>query len=430
VDRPPNVLLVTMDTTRADHCSLYGYEVETTPNLTRLAAEGARFDLAYSPTSTTGPTHATIFTGLYALTHRVVKNGLPLADRFPTLAELLRGEGYQTAAILGSFAMSHRFGYGQGFLLYDDEFTRESSTYSLATWEGHTVGGGFDRRADETTRRAVEWLRTGRAPDRPFLLFVHYFDPHDPYTPPEEYRRERGLTDRQYASDLQRTVAHYDAEISFTDREIGRLLDEMKKSGLEDDTIVIVTGDHGEGLMDHGHMYHGMHIYEESVRVPLVVRWPGRIPRRTFTAPVELVDLLPTIFDLIGRDPGRVSLHGRSLAPALRGDSELDPERPVFLHRRHYAGRAPGSDRPSGQKFGIRTGRWKYIFGPDEGTRELFDLEADPGERTNILDTATDRAREMAARLESWRERHEISNAVGVIPPEDLEKLRVLGYVD
>lgn len=425
----PNILLITMDTTRADHCSVHGYEVDTTPNLSRFAEQGARFDLAYSPTSTTGPTHASIFTGLYPLTHRVLKNGLPLDTEFTTLAELLRDEQYQTAAVLGSFALSARFGYGQGFEFYDEEFSRETSSYALRQWEGHAVPGGFDRRADETTRNAVRWLRESRSPQRPFFLFVHYFDPHDPYSPPESYRRRSPLLNRPFASQRELVLAHYDAEIAFTDAAIGRLLSELEQLGLSENTVVVLAGDHGEGLMDHDYMHHGAQIYEESVRVPLLMRWPGKISPMVVAAPVELVDLAPTLFELIGRRAG-VAFHGRSLAGALRGGKALDADRPVYLYRRHYAGSRLGSLFAVGHKYGLRAGRWKYIEGPEEGTRELFDLVRDPDEQVNLFNVDTERAEEMARRLDRWRRSYESDAPVPGIPTEDLEKLESLGYTE
>jgi arylsulfatase A-like enzyme len=421
-----------MDTTRRDHCSVYGYERETTPHLTALAREGARFDLAYAPMATTAPTHATIFTSLYPIAHRVVTNAIPLAPQVETLAEILAARGYQTAAVVSSFVLDARFGYAQGFGVWDDDFDGETSTFRRREFGGQRIEHGFDRRGDETTRRAVRWLEAIRERARPFLLFVHYFDPHDPYTPPRPFV-ERFARAPEGTSDLPVLIGRYDGEIAFMDAAIGDLLAAVDRLRLARETLVVVTADHGEGLMQHGAMTHGVHIYDEQVRVPLVVRWRGQIPPRVVDAPVELVDLLPTVLDLLGVDGGGRAFQGRSLAAALRDGAPLDAERAVFLHRRPYPPDKSGPIRAIGEQFGIRHGRWKYIEGREEGTWQLFDLEADPGERVNLHDVEAETAAALAGRLEAWRQAH----AVG--PPglpshpltdDERARLRALGYVD
>src|SRR4029453_6535003 len=263
---------VSFDTTRFDHTSLSGYARDTTPQLRALAAQGASFGLAYAPTATTGPSHASLFTGLSPLRHGVVKNGAPLPAGLETLAERLSGAGYRTAGFVSSFVISHRFAFEQGFATFDDAFDRETSTFTEAFWEGRRVEGGFDRRADKTTRRAVRWLEAN-GPRGAFFLFVHYFDPHAPYGAPAGWA---GRFDPGPGADaLARDVAHYDDEIAFADAQLGELVGALDRLGLASRTVLVVTADHGEGLMDHGHMQHGVHVYEEQVGVPLVVRCPG-----------------------------------------------------------------------------------------------------------------------------------------------------------
>ena len=203
-DPRPNILLVSLDTTRADHLSAYGYERDTSPTLRALSAEGVRFEVAYAPSATTGPSHASLFTSLYPLTHRVVKNGRSLAPEFDTMAELLSRAGFQTAAVVSSFVLSERFGYAQGFDVFDADFSGADVPSGTTLWEGHSVEGKFYGRADDTTRRALAWLDGRRAPDRPFFLFVHYFDPHDPYHVPRGFQppfqpgpREQMKTERR-----------------------------------------------------------------------------------------------------------------------------------------------------------------------------------------------------------------------------------------
>ncbi|MCZ6568670.1 MAG: sulfatase-like hydrolase/transferase, partial [Deltaproteobacteria bacterium] len=212
---------------------------------------------------------------------------------------------------------------------------------------------------------------------------------------------------------------------------------------LERNTLVVLVGDHGEGLMQHGYLLHGPNIYEEAVRVPLMVRWPDQIPAGgVLSAPVEMVDLSPTILDLLGVEPPPVPIQGRSLAAALRGDEELDPEWPVYLHRQPYKERrlktlpkynpqSADSILVKGQKYAIRVGRWKYIEGVEEGTKELFDLDADPGEESNLYSKLPEKAAALASQLESWRQSRTSDGLVQVlVSDEDEQRLHALGYVD
>jgi len=438
-DPRPNVLLISMDTTRSDHLSAYGYERPTSPRLTALAGQGVRVEAAYAPSATTGPSHATLFTGLPPIGHGVRKNGLPLAASFVTLAERLSGLGYETGGVVSSFVLSGRFGYGQGFDVFDDDFSRADTPEVTTIWEGREVAGRFYGRADDTTRRALGWLEGRPHPERPFFLFVHYFDPHDPYVPPPDFRPPFAPTPKE-ALKLNRTIFLYDTLLAYTDREIGRLLDALDDMQVSDDTLVVVTGDHGEGLMAHGHMYHGVHVYEEAVRVPLIVRWPGHVPAgRVVSTPFALVDLAPSILELIGASPAAEAddaLRPRGLARLLLAGPPTpeDASRPVFLYRRHYAsGEEVGDGPPAlGEKFGVREGRWKLIEGPEEGTLELFDLERDPGERANRVADEPERTEALRGAIAAWRARYGSAGDARVPPlsDEDRAHLRVLGYVE
>jgi arylsulfatase A-like enzyme len=421
-------VLVTLDTTRADHCSAYGYSRETTPTLERVAAEGVRFAVAYAPSATTGPTHATLFTSLYPPSHGVLKNGIALAPPYVTLAERLRERGYTSAAFVSSFVLDPKFGWDQGFDAFDAEFAPEGETWHGATWEGRPVGV-FDRRADATIARARAWLERGRDASRPFFLFVHLFDPHKPYVPPEEYAR-RFPPAEQDSDDLRVTIAKYDAEIAFADAQLGELLAALEALGLARDTLLLVTADHGEGLMQHGHLEHGVHIYEEQVRVPLLVRWPARLAAgRVVESAVSLVDVVPTVLELLGAPPAE-GLGGTSLVPELDGKARLDPTRPIFLYRQLFPPTVVESTPVRGEKFGVRIGAWKYILGPEEGSKELYDLSQDPGERTNRFPLDPQRADFLASRMESWRASLPRAAAGPGVSEEDREKLRALGYTE
>ena len=430
-EKMPNIILISMDTTRRDHCSIYGYERDTTPSLRAFAEKGTSFDLAYAPTSTTGPTHATIFTSLYPSAHQVLKNGLELSQEHETLAETLSAHGYQTASIVSSFVLHSKFGYAQGFASYDDDFQLSEATIYEKYWEGHQIDGPFDRCADYTTRRAIEWLKYHRDSARPFFLFVHYFDPHYPYHPPQQYANLFTLK-KVFSTPEQRAINLYDAEIAFTDQEIANLLESVKQMGLEDETLVVIFSDHGEGLMQHGHLTHGANIYEEAVLVPLLFRWPGYVERdRLLRGPVELTDLMPTILDLIGITPANRSFHGRSLAASLCGRNRLDMERRVYTYRRHYKGSIVENTWVKGEQFGFRTGPWKYIEGEEEKTKELYNLADDPLELRNLCGALSEKVAEFSSHLKEWKKAHSMASSVsGEIPQEDLLRLKSLGYVE
>ena len=427
-DLRPNVVVVTFDTTRFDHTSVAGYARDTTPHLAALAADGASFRTAYAPTSTTGPSHASLFTGQTPLRHGVTKNGLPVPDAADTMAERFAAAGYSTAAFVSSYVVSRRFAFDQGFATFDDEFDRATSTFEEKFWEGTELEGGFDRRADETTRRAVAWL-DAHAKRAPFFLFVHYFDPHAPYVPPAAWSDR--FPPPAGGDALARDVAHYDAEIAFTDAALGDLVGALERLGQTPRTLVVVTADHGEGLMEHGHMEHGVSVYEEQVRIPLVLRWPGRVaPGRAFDAPVSLADVAPTVYELLGLPADGSAFEGRSLVRALAAGNEPEPA-PVVLYRRHFAGEQRHETWVIGEKFGVRDGRWKYVDGPEEKTRELFDLEADPKEQTNRFGQAPKETDALAAHVEAWRAGR--SGPAGQkldITPEERERLRALGYTE
>jgi arylsulfatase A-like enzyme len=417
---PPNLVLISLDTTRRDHGSAYGYARKTTPTLERLAAEGVRFAHAYAPAPTTGPSHATLFTALYPITHRVVKNGRVLAPAHVTLAERLHERGWTTAGVVSSYVLDARFGFGQGFETWDDDFELASATTMLPSGNGAEV---FDRKADATTRRALRWLEEERDASRPFFLFVHYMDPHEPWVaPPEILRRFR--TPDLPLDGVSGLIARYDAEIAFTDQQLGELFEALERLGLARDTIVAVTADHGEGLMDHGELNHGTQLYEEQLRVPLLLRFPRRLPAgRVIDGPVSLLDLAPTLLALMAVEPAAGDpMQGRNLVPVLEGREPLDPALPLFLFR-------PDNTEIPGEQYAIRQGDWKLIRGPGE-MRELFDLGADPREREDRSAAEAERVRELERQLDRWLRAHQRADAApDLVSPEDLERLRALGYV-
>ena len=434
----PNLVLVTIDTLRADHCSCYGYERQTTPYLDHLAESGVLFDAAYAPTAVTGPTHATLFTGLYPFVHGVVRNGLVADDTRPTLAEVLRAEGYVTAGFVSSYVVSGRFGFARGFDHFDDDFEGAEPTFYAREWEGEKIEGQFDRRAADTNARVLDWLAT-TVRQKPFFLWVHYFDPHQPYVPPPPY--DSKFLDRNDPAPKQRDIARYDGEILYTDTELQRLVAAVERAAPADRTLLVVTSDHGEGLMDHGWPGHGPLLYEEDVRVPLLVRWPGRFRAGRVERPVALLDLMPTLLELFDVPQDEMFLQGRSLVPLLDGAQPGADAPPVYVQRRAYESKqlsqhayATGDEQVSleilGDKFAVRRGRWKYIEAREEATRELYDMELDPRERHDLSDERPQVVDELSRIIALWlTEQLDLATTLSQnISPEDLRRLRAIGY--
>jgi arylsulfatase A-like enzyme len=429
----PNVVLVSIDTLRADALGTYGGP--PTPTLDRLAAEGVVFERAFAPTPTTAPSHATLFTGQDVGRHGLLRNGQALPDAAATLAEAFHAAGFRTAGFASSFVLDGRFGWGQGFETWDDDLPDASSTmkkapYPGAFWAEHRFAG-FDRRATATTQAASAWLAA--APE-PFFLFVHYFDPHAPYVPPAVYeRRTAGLPvalehralEGVAPSQLERLIRRYHAEVLYADEALGALLEAVHAAARTRGVLVVVTSDHGEGLGQHGWLEHAVHLYDEQVRVPLVLHWPDHLPGgRRVRTPVGLLDVAPTLAELAGLPPFAAA-DGRSLAAAARGEGEPAP-RPLFGDR-HLVAEDVGWDR--GVKSSVRTEGWKLIRS-STGRAELYDLAADPGE----LDDAAERAPETAAALGSLLDRHAAA-LPGAAPgaplsDETKEALRALGYAE
>ncbi|HEX2695498.1 MAG TPA: sulfatase, partial [Acidobacteriota bacterium] len=284
-----NVLLITLDTTRADHLGCYGYKPAKTPNLDKLAREGVRFARVYCPAPLTLPSHASIMTGLYPVTHGVRNNGHDLPSGIRTLAEILKGRGYATAAFVSSFSVDSRFGLDRGFNVYDDTFRLESPFKTQ----------NMERRAEETFARFSRWLEANGK--NRFFGWVHYYDPHLPYDPPSPYKEE-------FDGDP------YDGEIAYMDRYVGAVLEGLKEQGVLDKTIVVVAGDHGEGLGDKAELGHGIFLYEETLKVPLIVHSPVIFPHaQVVESQVRLIDVAPTILEILGLKSEAAGMTGQSL---------------------------------------------------------------------------------------------------------------------
>ena len=403
----PNILLVTIDTLRADRVGAYGAKSPATPVMDRLAREGVLFEQATVQVPLTRPSHVSILTGEYPFAHGIRDNfSFPLAPEHRTLAELLKAQGYASGGFVGAFMLNAQSGLGRGFDEFDDTFNSEVRT-SVFLAE-------YQRRAAAVEERAGPWIERVAGGSRPFFAWVHFYDPHSPYDPPPPY-------DARYAK------SPYDGEVGYTDEILGRLLVRLDRLKVRDRTLVVVTSDHGEGLGDHAEAEHGFFVYDSVLRVPLILRLPGILPADIrVRAQARSIDLLPTILDLVGEAASTPhGLPGQSLLPAIKAPDRTSADSVSYgetlFPRLHFG----SSDLRS-----IRVGGWKYIEAPRP---ELYDLTRDPGERTNLYAGDTQRARSLRSRLFDALGGSPESAVVGVaapkLDPETLRKLASLGYV-
>ena len=416
-----NVILITLDTTRADYLSAYGRGFAATPELDALAAEGALFERAHTTAAVTPVAHASILTGLNQYHHglRVLSalSGYRLPREVPSLASILKQNGYSTAAIHSAFPVSAYFGLDQGFdvfLSFDAEVRVELAQDGSAD----ATGGGqsswevkqYQRRSDETTDLALDYLKQS---GEGFFLWIHYWDPHDPVLLPP--RGHPSMPGDLSALDLgEQRRALYAAEVSYQDQQIGRLLSHLKTSGLMERTLVVVTADHGEGLSEHGWGSHRI-LYEEQIHVPLIIRAPSVTGGRRITELVGVVDIVPTVLDYAGRLEGyRGKFDGQSLRPLIEGSEAIEGR--GGARRLLYADQINGYDfnakmvlrRPKADfLYSLTRDPWKLIYRPSFFDQsELYQLQDDPDEAHNLWGQATDVRRELLqelARINSWR---------------------------
>jgi arylsulfatase A-like enzyme len=437
----PDVVLVSIDSLRADHLGAYGYARPTSPTIDRLAAGGVRFEYAISTTSWTLPAHAALFTGLYDSAHGLVDNGQRMSEVHVTLAERFRDAGYHTAGFFGAPYLHPTFGLDQGFDVYENCMTPElaSAESARADFFSAKSFAHADVTGPRTLAAVQRWLET--LDERPFLLFLHLWDVHYDYIAPREYverfdpdydgpidgrnvYESLAIHKRMPARDLQHLIARYDAEIRFTDEMLGRVLAALEERGRLRDAIVVVTADHGEEFFEHGGKGHQRTLYDEVVRVPLVLSWPGRVPAGVVVADqVRLIDVMPTLLALAGLSapPG---VQGRDLSPLWRGEGL--PEEPA-LTELLVEGRTLRA---------LRTGRYKWFGDTAQAPAHGFDLARDPGEQEPIQAPEEQRERGLARLRDdlsaSLAHRREVGgDPVPAAAYDSLwERLRALGYVE
>jgi arylsulfatase A-like enzyme/tetratricopeptide (TPR) repeat protein len=396
-----NLLFITIDTLRADHVGVYGATNVATPNLDRLARDGALARHATVHVPLTRPSHVSIFTGRYPADHGIRDNVAPaLRPDVPLMAEVLKASGFRTAGFVSSIVLARPSGLERGFDDFSDRFdVAEDDARFLNT---------IQRRGDVATGEAIAWMRA-HAHDR-FFVWVHLYDPHDPYEPPGRYAVD--YADRPY-----------DGEVAWSDELVGRLLSSLTELGAADQTLVVATSDHGEGLGDHGEAVHGYFVYETTLHVPFIARGPGVKAGSVINSVTRSVDLFPTVMEMLGLKDRAPATAGRSIAAGLHGEPLPDEQSfaESLVPLVHYG----WSDLRA-----VRDGRWKYILAPRS---ELFDLDRDPGELTNLVQREPARARAMREGLERQLRTEQKTTrstpAAATVPPELLEKLGALGYV-
>lgn len=461
--RAENVILITIDTMRADRISAYGYQKHETPNLDRLAKEGTLFENAFCDVTWTTPSMASVMTGMYATRHGLRSSFQTLKPEAETLAEIIRDHGWDTAAIIASYPLHSIFGLNQGFKLYDETFSAplaldervefgpqaaveerkapaSDDTEAMRWFLMLKAQGAAYRPDDLVTDRALAWLRNERT--APFFLWIHFFGPHEKPT---------GLVGLEHAAEEREIqLAAYDPDVLTTDREIGRVLNALDDLGLTQNTVVIVHADHGQSLMEHDYFGHGRHVFDATAHIPLIVRAPGLVQAAKRDARIARnVDILPTVLGMLGV-PNPIAGDGKNLFAAEPTPSDARAYVETYLSATRLFADVidPTTDRRLGfRRMAMRTKNWKLVINdpvpmidePDSTvpedlrTRyyrsELYDLTTDPGETINVISEQP--AISEALRLAIWQEQMANPTGSGDMPMDSTtrERLEALGYL-
>jgi arylsulfatase A-like enzyme/Tfp pilus assembly protein PilF len=403
----PNVLLITIDTLRADHLGCYGDRQIKTPAIDGLARDGIRFEHTYAQVPLTLPSHTVILSGTYPMYNHVRDfTGTGVPSNVGIISQAFQRHGYSTAAFVSAFVLDGKWwGLGKGFDVYDDQF--DPHQYETRT------PGNIQRRGDETVDRFLAWF--AHRPAKPFFVWIHLYDPHAPYDPPQPFRS-------RYAGHL------YDGEIAFDDAQLGRVFKALKDSGTYGRTVIAFLSDHGESLGEHGEEEHGFFIYNSTIHVPLIIKLAGAAPPKvkTVDAVTSTVDLAPTLLRLADiSDPLARQFQGRSLAPLLAGETQGETHRTAYaetLYPRNSFGWAPLKS--------LVTRRYAYIEAPEP---ELYDLARDPGEKQNLYAEHRAEGNALSGQLDDLEKRYAAAKTeTSSGPPlseETLQKLKSLGYL-
>jgi arylsulfatase A-like enzyme/Flp pilus assembly protein TadD len=401
-----NILLITVDTLRADRLKCYGYSEASTPEMDQLAAEGFRFERAYAQVPLTLPSHYSILSGTYPFYHGVRDNSQPVRNGPTLVSEVLQRNGYRTGAFVGSFILDSRFGLKRGFDLYGDDF-------DVARAHGSDLSH-IERPAEEVVQKALRWITESKGK---FFAWVHLFDPHDPYSPPEPFK-----------SRFARSP--YDGEIAYVDYALGILFKSLKAKGLWENTHILLIGDHGEGLGEHGELNHGFFVYDSTLHVPLIIRPTDRPGKgRSIDLLVQSVDIAPTVLRLVGLQPPQ-EMQGQSLL-GLMGSTEDNIDKKLASNGRsaYFETFYPLRQFGWSELRGIRTERYKYIDAP---RAELYDMLSDAGEKQNLYK----HQQALAGSMKEMLRKHLVRYASEHPPrqevslnPDTRERLQSLGYI-
>jgi arylsulfatase A-like enzyme/Flp pilus assembly protein TadD len=388
----PDVFLVTIDTLRADHVGCYGYKQIETPALDSLAADGVRFTHAFTHTPITNTSHASILTGLLPSTHGVTDFGVPLMPEHKTWAELLKKKGYQTAAFIGAVILDSSTlapGFDRGFDFYDNFPAKTDSKERF---------GRVERRGMEVVQHAEGWLEKHRTAPR--FVWVHLFDPHDPYEPPPPYS--------------EKYKDPYDGEIAYADSALANFIAFLKKTGAYPNAVIVVVGDHGEGLGEHGEETHGLFLYDSTLHVPMILKMPGTTKRGVVVdAQVRTTDILPTVLSLT-KVPAPAELSGESMLPLIQQQAASHD----LLAETDYPLRFGWTPLKA-----LRTANAKFIEAPRP---ELYDLKSDPGELKNLFTADNAQAQSMQAELAKWKKKAGVDeSAKPAALPDPKDKIEV-----
>ena len=434
----PHVVLITVDTLRADHLSSYGYHLRTSPTMDKLAEDGVRFERAYTPIPMTGPSHFSMFTGRYPQEHGARINGvsLPGDSKWLTIPQVLRRFGYTSGAFVSAWPLIGRLTQlHRDFDHYDEELGRSYQVFHSMRW------------AEDVTRPALRWLDANKDKAKLFM-WVHYFDPHEPYNLREQFASPEQIHDPspdtpEYSEEVQNRIRRYDSEIGYADSHIMRLLDRIDKLGMRDNTLVVLVSDHGEGLGEHGFVGHGRWLFESTVHVPWIMRLPGKIqPGRVVAQSVSTLDLAPTILDLAVpefRNEAQVSISyaGQSQVAAIADESSPQSRQIRFVSFEGKKGFIPKwiswAWKPnSGLPFriGKLEGSMKAIWTPEQKRFEYFDLSKDPHELQPEMLTNADRRYSFESdAFERWFETTNLAESESRLTERDAEILESLGYI-
>ena len=407
-----HVLLISIDTCRADHLGCYGYALDTTPNIDAIAEQGIVFENAISPVPYTLPAHCSMLTGTIPPVHGVLDNSVyRLSKENTTLAELLKERGFSTAAFVSTFVLDARFGMGQGFDVYDDEFVETNDAMGINQCS-----------AEESTRDALTWLDKHRR-EKGFV-FLHYYDPHFTYEPPEPFAsrfKQVPQPDNVTTPFAQALFDGYAGEIAYTDHCIGQVVERLKQLGLYDSTLIIITSDHGEMLGQHGEGFHGYYIYQPAIEVPLIFKLPGKSTARRIPDTVGLVDIVPTLCSVLNIDLP-TPIQGQDLSPCFHG-------RPLPHGDRHlFCQSLEPTKYHASSLLSVLTDEYKYIR---TSRPELYDLLDDPNELNNIAREEPDQLQAMGDALDqilAEATQHQAKGKAG-LDADTRQRLESLGYV-